>query len=218
MTRHGGRHAVLAAPPYTIWLIREWRVIDASGTSEQTVKQCPDTDRTSEAAKGPDSARQSCRHPRNQDVKPHLLPSGRSGQRHHPAPRLNAEMASDTAFRMIAGRDLRGMTADHEATCRGDPEALHRMRLALTRLRTAILFFSPMIDDTKRVQIKSELKVAEQPAWRRARSGRRDAATRGRQQAPAASTALSSVLERTARGQPSPSGASASLSQVSAPD
>jgi CHAD domain-containing protein len=67
-------------------------------------------------------------------------------------------MASDTAFRMIAGRDLRGMTADHEATCRGDPEALHRMRLALTRLRTAILFFSPMIDDAKRTQIKSELK------------------------------------------------------------
>ena len=67
-------------------------------------------------------------------------------------------MASDTAFRMIAGRYLRGMTADHEATCRGDPEALHRMRLALTRLRTAILFFSPMIDDAKRAQIKSELK------------------------------------------------------------
>src|SRR5258705_5904913 len=79
-------------------------------------------------------------------------------RRRHPAPRLNAEMASDTAFRMIAGRDLRGMTADHEATCRGDPEALHRMRLALTRLRTAILFFSPMIDDAKRAQIKSELK------------------------------------------------------------
>jgi CHAD domain-containing protein len=79
-------------------------------------------------------------------------------QRRHPTPRLNAEMASDTAFRIIAGRHLRDLTASHEATCRGDPEALHQMRLALTRLRTAILFFSPMIDDAKRARIKGELK------------------------------------------------------------
>jgi CHAD domain-containing protein len=32
------------------------------------------------------------------------------------------------------------------------------MRLALTRLRTAILFFSPMIDDAKRARIRGELK------------------------------------------------------------
>jgi CHAD domain-containing protein len=32
------------------------------------------------------------------------------------------------------------------------------MRIALTRLRTAIVFFSPMIDDAKRAQIKVELK------------------------------------------------------------
>jgi len=32
------------------------------------------------------------------------------------------------------------------------------MRIALTRLRTAILFFSPMVDDPERTQIKDELK------------------------------------------------------------
>jgi CHAD domain-containing protein len=79
-------------------------------------------------------------------------------QRRHPTARLNAELASDTAFRMIAGRYLRELTASHEATCRGDPVALHRMRIALTRLRTAIVFFSPMIDDAKRARIKAELK------------------------------------------------------------
>jgi CHAD domain-containing protein len=79
-------------------------------------------------------------------------------QRLSPTPRLNAEMASDTAFRMIAGRYLRDLTASHEATCRGDPVALHRMRIALTRLRTAILFFSPMINDARRARIKGELK------------------------------------------------------------
>ncbi len=67
-------------------------------------------------------------------------------------------MASDTAFRMIAGRYLRDLTASHEATCRGDPVALHRMRIALTRLRTAILLFSPMINDAGRARIKGELK------------------------------------------------------------
>jgi len=79
-------------------------------------------------------------------------------QRRHPTARLNAEMASDTAFRMIAGRCLSDLTASHEATCRADPVALHQMRLALTRLRTAIVFFSPMIDDARRAQIKNKLK------------------------------------------------------------
>jgi CHAD domain-containing protein len=59
---------------------------------------------------------------------------------------------------MIAGRYLRDLTANHEATCAGDPGALHQMRIALTRLRTAILFFSPMIDDPSRAQIRPELK------------------------------------------------------------
>jgi len=59
---------------------------------------------------------------------------------------------------MIAGRYLRDLTASHEATCGADPVALHQMRLALTRLRTAIVFFSPMVDDGKRAQIRSQLK------------------------------------------------------------
>jgi CHAD domain-containing protein len=99
-----------------------------------------------------------------------MLPSPKSGrkaasraertqrQRRHPTPRLNAEMASDTAFQIIADRYLRDLTANHEATCRGESVALHQMRIALTRLRTAILFFSPMIDDPKRARIRGELK------------------------------------------------------------
>jgi CHAD domain-containing protein len=67
-------------------------------------------------------------------------------------------MACDTAFRIVAGRYLGDLTANHEATCSGDPGALHQMRIALTRLRTAILFFSPMIDDPERARIRAELK------------------------------------------------------------
>src|SRR5450432_65889 len=79
-------------------------------------------------------------------------------QPQRPTPRLNAEMACDTAFRIVAGRYLGDLTANHEATCSGDPGALHQMRIALTRLRTAILFFSPMIDDSDQARIKAELK------------------------------------------------------------
>src|SRR6202022_3242331 len=55
-----------------------------------------------------------------------------------PIPRLTSTMACDTAFRVVARRYLGDLTAHHEATCRGDPLALHQMRIALTRLRTPI--------------------------------------------------------------------------------
>jgi CHAD domain-containing protein len=79
-------------------------------------------------------------------------------QHHHPTPRLNAAMACDTAFRVVARRSLEDLTGHYEATCRGDPGALHQMRIALTRLRTAILFFSPMVADPESVHLRTELK------------------------------------------------------------
>jgi len=72
--------------------------------------------------------------------------------------RLNPMMACDTAFRLAARRYLRELAACHELTCEGDPDALHRMRIALTRLRTAILFFSPMVADSRRARIRTGLK------------------------------------------------------------
>lgn len=79
-------------------------------------------------------------------------------RRRHPAPRLNAMMACDTAFRVIARRYLGDLTANQEATCKGDPTALHQMRIALTRLRTVIWFFSPMVTDSPWTKIRDELK------------------------------------------------------------
>src|ERR1700730_2541431 len=72
--------------------------------------------------------------------------------------RIDPTMACDTAFRVIARRCLSDLTANHEATCKGDPAALYQMRVALTRLRTAILFFSPMVADSQRTQMRQELK------------------------------------------------------------
>src|SRR5690349_1347001 len=75
-----------------------------------------------------------------------------------PNPRLNGAMACDTAFRIVARRHLRALNANHQATCDADPEALHQMRIALTHLRTAILFFSPMVHDEVRNEVREELK------------------------------------------------------------
>jgi CHAD domain-containing protein len=67
-------------------------------------------------------------------------------------------MACDTAFRIIARRGLKELTANHAVTCEGDAGALHRMRIALTRLRTVISFFSPMVTGPQRARIRDELK------------------------------------------------------------
>jgi CHAD domain-containing protein len=67
-------------------------------------------------------------------------------------------MACDTAFRIIARRHLDAVIAQHDGTCRGDPEALHQIRIALTHLRTAIRFFSPMVDDALRPNVWAELR------------------------------------------------------------
>jgi len=67
-------------------------------------------------------------------------------------------MACDTAFRIVARRHLDALIANREATAGGDPTALHQMRIALTHLRTAILFFSPMVEDAIRDEIRDELK------------------------------------------------------------
>src|SRR5882724_429559 len=73
-------------------------------------------------------------------------------------PRLNPMMACDTAFRLVARHCLEDLTAHHTATCKGDQAALHQMRIALTRLRTVISFFSPMVIDTELTKIRRELK------------------------------------------------------------
>lgn len=79
-------------------------------------------------------------------------------QPRQPTPRLNAMMACDTAFRVVARRYLRDLIANQEAACSGDPATLHQMRIAITRLRTAITFFSPMVADVKRTGIRNDLK------------------------------------------------------------
>jgi len=100
-------------------------------------------------------------------MPPSRTPSGKTASRAKPAPaqqrpptnpRLNPAMACDTAFRIVARRHLDALNANHVATSNGDPAALHQMRIALTHLRAAILFFSPMVHDAIRDEVRDELK------------------------------------------------------------
>ena len=84
--------------------------------------------------------------------------TSKSSPRISPSARLNPAMACDTAFRIVARRHLDAVVAQHEGTCGGDPDALHEIRIALTHLRAAIRFFSPMVDDSVGPQIWAELK------------------------------------------------------------
>ncbi len=72
--------------------------------------------------------------------------------------RLNGTMRCDTAFRLVAGGCLEDVAAHHNALCAADPTALHQTRIALTRLRAAVSFYSPMVADTEWPRLKSELK------------------------------------------------------------
>lgn len=67
-------------------------------------------------------------------------------------------MPCDIAFRIVARRHLLRLTDNHAATCDGDEDALHQMRVALTHLRTCILFFSPMVKDPHHAEVRHELK------------------------------------------------------------
>jgi inorganic triphosphatase YgiF len=81
-----------------------------------------------------------------------------------PAPQLPQSVrAPPTAtaggeFRTIARSCLRELIANEKAVVAGDGEALHRMRIALRRLRAAIGVFSEVLDDRQLAGIESELR------------------------------------------------------------
>jgi inorganic triphosphatase YgiF len=72
------------------------------------------------------------------------------------------ELAADadwaTAFQVIARDCVYQLVANEAALHRGDLEAVHQMRIALRRLRTAISLFSDMLDGPQTETMKSDLK------------------------------------------------------------
>jgi inorganic triphosphatase YgiF len=71
---------------------------------------------------------------------------------------LRRGMTAGEAFRAIGHDCLRQLVANEPALQRQDFEAVHQMRVALRRLRSAISLFEEVVHDTRVDRIKSELK------------------------------------------------------------
>src|ERR1700690_1950307 len=74
------------------------------------------------------------------------------------APLLRGSMTCETAFRTGHTHYLRQFAAQHSGTCAGEAKALHAMRVVVTRLKTRIALFSPMIDGDEQLRLAAELK------------------------------------------------------------
>lgn len=62
-----------------------------------------------------------------------------------------------TAFRKIALDCVTGIRAYHSSACAGDTEAVHQIRVAITRLRAAVSFFAPIVVDAEWLGLKKEI-------------------------------------------------------------
>jgi CHAD domain-containing protein len=80
-------------------------------------------------------------------------------------PPLTTSMTCEAAFRAASAHYLQQLTAQHEGTAAGDAAALHAMRVAMTRLRTTIALFLPMVEGDEQIRLAAELK------WLRAHLG-----------------------------------------------
>jgi len=74
------------------------------------------------------------------------LPAGRAAARRPGA--LHNDMTCEAALCAIARSCAADLRQHGSAAARGDADAVHHLRIALTRLRTAIRFFAPAFDDT----------------------------------------------------------------------
>jgi CHAD domain-containing protein len=74
-------------------------------------------------------------------------------------------MTCELAFRAAATHYLHQWTALDGGTAAGDAASLHAMRVAMSRLRTTIALFSPMVKGDEQVRLAAELK------WLRAHLG-----------------------------------------------
>jgi CHAD domain-containing protein len=62
-----------------------------------------------------------------------------------------------TAFQKIAQDCIAGIKAHHGSACAGDAEAVHQIRVAITRLRAAVSFFAPIAVDAEWLRMKREI-------------------------------------------------------------
>lgn len=75
--------------------------------------------------------------------------------------RREAAAAADggcaTAFQAMALGCVAAIERHHGSACAGDAEAVHQIRIAITRLRAAVTFFAPIVVDAEWLRLKEEI-------------------------------------------------------------
>ena len=68
-----------------------------------------------------------------------------------------ASLDCATAFQKIAWGCVTGIKAHHSGARAADAEAVHQIRVAITRLRAAVAFFGPIVVDAEWLRLKKEI-------------------------------------------------------------
>ena len=69
----------------------------------------------------------------------------------------SAQLDCATAFQKIARDCVANITAHHGGARAADAEAVHQIRVAITRLRAAVAFFGPIVIDAEWLRLKKEI-------------------------------------------------------------
>lgn len=67
------------------------------------------------------------------------------------------ELDCATAFQKIALGCVAAVKSHRDGACTGDAEAVHQIRVAITRLRAAVSFFAPVVIDAEWLRLKAEI-------------------------------------------------------------
>jgi CHAD domain-containing protein len=62
-----------------------------------------------------------------------------------------------SSFQKIGLDSVAAIKAHHTNACAGDAEAVHQIRVAITRLRAAVAFFAPIVVDAEWLRLKKEI-------------------------------------------------------------
>src|SRR6185503_20269384 len=68
-----------------------------------------------------------------------------------------ARLDCATAFQKMTLGCVADIKAHHSSACAGDAEAVHQIRVAITRLRAAVAFFAPIVVDSAWRRLKPEI-------------------------------------------------------------
>lgn len=85
-----------------------------------------------------------------------MMPAGRAKTSGRRKADPVADLDGAAVFQKIALDCVAGIKAHHGSACAGDAEAVHQIRVAITRLRAAVSFFAPIAVDAEWHRLKGE--------------------------------------------------------------